>query len=222
MKIASLTLILFAQFWNFGISQDVMFEIYGFGQDQEKAYVSLDNRIKILIEGKLCDEFTVRTNNGKIYKREEGCEYIYNPIAFRQTDLDICLIQEGDTTVFKTIKLHVAPLPFKFSIGSEFVECKLRQKITKSKFLNTGFSMYSLNMNIDANLPVLGFEVSVFRRGAEIFNEELTKYNKTTEKELKSKLEIIASGDIVKISQLVYRYFDGSDVYFDSFEIEIE
>lgn len=223
LKLILFTLALLIFFTGIINGQNVLVDVYGFDRDQKVPYLGVNNQLKVVVEGKMCSEFMLTTNNGKIYRDSiENCVFIYNPVSQEKSKISLATIIGRDTIVFKELILKVEPLPMKLTIGPFVTGFDCENTINKELLLSNRFGMESINMNISAYSKILSLEVNVVRSQERIYHRKFNEYNFKTSKELQKDLQMIQPGDFVLLEKIFYRYFEGLDLVVDSIKLKVE
>lgn len=204
-------------------SQNVLVDVYGFDREQSVPYIGLDNRLKVVVEGIMCGDLVLMTNNGWIKNESpEECVFIYNPAYYEDAKISLATIEGRDTVVFKEITLKTKPLPMKLTIGRYVTGFDCINRISKETLLSNKFRMESINTNMSAYSTILSLNVRVQRGEEQMYFREIIEFNSKAVEELQKDLEFIEVGDIVLLEKVLHRYFEGLDVIIDSIQLTIE
>jgi|GEM_PF-3159626 len=219
-------LILFSLIGVIASGQNVIMKIseHGTNQRYPYTYINLDNTLELVVEGKMCKELILTTDNGTIKPSVKSCQYLFHPLRLDTATIYLATIDGKDTTIFKEIQLQTRTLQFKSTINGLVSDCKQECKVhlSKQQFLASGFWMAAINTNLSAKLPVASFEIRVVRNAAQIYKESVSAYNKESEKQLKENLAFIESGDIVELKEIRYKYPGGIWLNIDNVAIIIK
>jgi hypothetical protein len=220
----SLQLFMFL-FGNVLTGQNVLIDVSGFGNDQKHPYIGVGNTLRVVVEGKMCSELILSTDNGDIAQKSiTDCLFMYRPRLYGDSKISLATVVGIDTVVFKEIKLKTEPLPFTLTIGNLVAKCNYScvHKISKEHLLANVFSMQSINTNISAYSQIVSLEVKVIRGSTQIFFQKISEYNRTSVNQLMQDLKDIESGDVVILEKILHKYFEGLGVIIDSIELIIE
>lgn len=205
--------------------QNVLIEVSGLGKDQKYPYIGVNNTLRVVVEGKMCSELILATDNGDIAQKSiNDCLFMYRPRFHGDSKISLATVIGIDTVIFKEIKLRTEPLPFTLTIGSLVAkcDCKCSHKISKDNLLNNAFRMESINMDISAFSQIISLKVKVIRGSTQIYSREINGYNRESARQLTTDLKDISSGDVVVLEKIVHKYFEGLNVVIDSIELNIE
>jgi len=205
--------------------QKVMVEVSGFDFGQKYPYVGVNNRLKVVVEGKMCEELIVTTNNGTIEPFSiNSCKYLFRPIRLDTATIYFATSHGKDTVVFKEIKLKTSTLPFKLCVSTTHADLRTvcTYSISKQDFLDKKPWTLPFKINDSATFKGISLEIKVNRNDTQIFKKSITEYTPESEKQLKKGLVFLKSGDIVLLRKLYLEYFEDADWPMDIIELIIE
>lgn len=204
-------LVLFLFLGTTATGQNISIKVPRSGKDQVHPFVGCDNRLIIVVEGKMCRDLILSTDNGRIEPSYvEGCYFTYRPVRVSDTaNIYFATAIGSDTTIFKKVQLKTRPLPFKLTIGGIILDCNpiCQHKIKKRVLLASSFRVESINMDVSGVTKVVSLEVRVLRDSKTIFSKAIPNYDKKAENQLKKEMEIIQSGDLVILRKVRHKNF---------------
>lgn len=164
------------------------------------AYISMKNPITIVVEGVPCQEIYATTNNGQL-KKYSNCSFGYVPSKVGQGSIFIYRKTGSDSVSIKEQLVRIKRIPDqKAYIG----------RINKGSMpigelrAQNGVSVPIESFDIDANLNVRSYRLSLFRRGemmATCINEG-NRFGSAAH----TILDIAAVGDKVLIEEIFIQY----------------
>lgn len=204
--------------------QNILVEVAGFGDDQEFPYVGVANNLTIVVEGEMCADLVVKTDNGQIYPSAiEKCLFLYKPVSFGESNITIATIVDLDTVVIEKLQLQAKPLPFTLTIGNLVLDCehRCRHAIDKAELLSNTFGLETINIDISARTQLVSLEIEVIRNEQQIYHEIIADYSADVIRAIHYELQDLQSGDVVILDKIGHKYFEDFDIVIDSVELLI-
>ncbi len=141
------------------------------------AYVSVPNPLEVAVNGYLCKNFDVSTDNGKIEVGSESCSYTYYPGKIGNAD--IIISDKKSKKVLGRVRFRIKDIPLPLAKVAGKSGGDIRRNVLKAQM---GITSVFEGFDFDARFPIERFTVRIYRDKKIIFEEktEGAKFNTPT------------------------------------------